>query len=65
MKYQLTDDEKKIENSADQLTPVSGEKRQRIEAILDSARKNQAINHPVSVFDLNMIKKRAEMEGLP
>jgi predicted DNA binding CopG/RHH family protein len=65
MKYQLTDEEKKIEETADQLKSVSDEKRNRIEGILGRARKNQAISLRLSGFDLEMIKKRAEMEGLP
>jgi predicted DNA binding CopG/RHH family protein len=56
---------KKIEETADQLRPVSDEKRKKIEGILNRARKNQAISLRVSEFDLEMIKRRAEAEGLP
>lgn len=65
MKYRLTDEEKQIENSADELQRVSGEKRVRVERIIDRARKNQAISLRLSSFDLAMVKKRAEQEGLP
>jgi len=65
MKYQLTEEEDRIEKMSDQLRPVSDDRRERIEEILSRARKNQAISLRVSGFDLEMIKKRAELEGLP
>ncbi len=65
MKYHLTPEEQEIEKNAHQLRSVSGEKRTRIESTIDRARKNQAISLRLSEFDLAMVKKRAEQEGLP
>lgn len=65
MKYNLTPEEQEIEKNAHKLRSVSGEKRTRIESIIDRARKNQAISLRLSEFDLEMVKKRAEQEGLP
>lgn len=65
MKYHLTPEEREIEKNAHQLRSVSAEKRRRVEGIIDRARKNQAISLRLSEFDLEMLKKRAEQEGLP
>lgn len=65
MKYQLTPEEQEIEKNAHQLRSVSDEKRTHVESIIDRARKNQAISLRLSGFDLEMVKKRAEQEGLP
>ncbi len=65
MNYRLSPEEQEVENSADQLQRVSPEKRARVESIIDRARKNQAISLRLSEFDLEMVKKRADREGLP
>jgi predicted DNA binding CopG/RHH family protein len=65
MKHHLTPEEQEIEKNAHQLRSVSEEKRTRVENIIDRARKNQAISLRLSEFDLEMLKKRAEQEGLP
>jgi predicted DNA binding CopG/RHH family protein len=65
MKHRLTPEEREIERNAHRLRSVSGEKRTRVEGIIDRARKNRAISLRLSEFDLEMVKKRAEKEGLP
>lgn len=65
MKYHLTPEEREIEKNVDQLRSVSDEKRTHIESIIDRTRKNQAISLRLSGFDLEMVKKRAEQEGIP
>ncbi len=65
MNYPLTPEEQEIERSAHQLKSVGQKKRRRVEKLLDRARKNQAISLRLSEFDLEMIKKKAEQEGLP
>ena len=65
MKYHLTPEEREIEKNAHQLRSVSAAKRKRVEGIIDHARKNHAISLRLSAFDLEMLKKRAEQEGLP
>ena len=65
MKHRLTPEEREIERTAHRLRSVNGEKRKRVEGIIDRARKNRAISLRLSEFDLEMVKKRAEREGLP
>lgn len=65
MKYKLTPEEQEIEEHADKLKSVGGETRGRVENILNRARKSRAISLRVADLDLDMIKKRAETEGLP
>ena len=65
MKHKLTEEEQAIEREADQLEPVSAERRKEIESIIRKARKNQAISLRLSSFDLELLKKKAEAEGLP
>ncbi|WP_291320102.1 CopG family antitoxin [Desulfonatronospira sp.] len=65
MKYELTPEEQEMENSADQLRSVSGEKRQKVEDILGRARKNEVISLRISEADLEMIRNQAAAQGLP
>jgi predicted DNA binding CopG/RHH family protein len=57
--------EREIEDSAGQFRPASSEKREKVEAILDSARKSRNINIRISESDLNRLKARSREEGLP
>ena len=65
MNYRLSPEEQEIEENADELRSVSPERRARVERVIDRARKNQAISLRLSEYDLEMVKKRAEREGLP
>lgn len=65
MKYELTLEEKMIEKNADHLRSVSGAKREKLEKIITKAAKNKAISLRISEVDLEMIRTRAEQEGLP
>ena len=65
MKHRLNEEEKAIEGDADKLRPVSAQGREQIESIIRKARKNQAISLRLSQFDLELLKKKAESEGLP
>jgi predicted DNA binding CopG/RHH family protein len=64
-KYELTPDEQEIEEHADEHISVSDDERRDVESILKHARKNRPVNLRMSEFDLELIKKRAEAEGLP
>ncbi len=57
--------EKSIEAKIDSYTPVSGNKRRRIEAALETARKTRSINIRISEFDLAGLKRNAQEEGIP
>lgn len=63
--FKLTEEEQQIEDTADELVPVSQEERQRIEGIIARGRKNKNINIRLSEMDLERIKSRADREGLP
>ena len=62
---QLDDEERKIEDSADEFVPVRGEERKRVETILSRTRKNKNVNIRLSELDLERIRARAEREGIP
>jgi predicted DNA binding CopG/RHH family protein len=61
----LSKEELQIELEADSLRPVSGEKRKRIEKTISHARKNRAISLRISTYDLEKVKEKAELQGLP
>jgi len=61
----LLDEEKTIENEIEELVPVSGIKRKKIENILTQARKNKSISLRISNFDLEKLKEKANNEGVP
>jgi predicted DNA binding CopG/RHH family protein len=66
MKYpKLTKEEQVIEDSAEQLRPVSGEIRARVERVIERSKKNEAISLRISGYDLDRIKKTAERQGMP
>lgn len=64
-RFNLTEDEKKIEKEMDELKPVSKEKREQIEKIIERSRKDKAISLRLSRYDLEKIKERAREEGVP
>jgi predicted DNA binding CopG/RHH family protein len=62
---QLDDYEQSLEDSSDEFVSVSGESRQKIEALLDGARKTKNINIRISEYDLERLKSISAQEGLP
>ena len=63
--HSLSPEEQAIENAAEQFEPVASEKKEEIEHIIDNMRKNRAISMRISSFDLDLLKKRAQKEGVP
>jgi len=63
--YELDPDEQFVEDNAPGYRPVSFEKRQVVEVLLEKARKNRNINIRMSEQDLNMIKLKSVSEGIP
>lgn len=57
--------EKEIEDNIQNLVPVTGEKRRRLDSILASSRKTKNINIRISEFDLSQLKQKAADEGVP
>ena len=64
-KNKLAKEEKLIEDKIDELQPVSGKKKEKIDQILKRARKNKSISLRISSYDLDMLKERAEKVGIP
>jgi predicted DNA binding CopG/RHH family protein len=61
----LDSSEKKIENDLDQYRPVSEEKKQNIERVIQGAREKKSITLRLEKQDLKLIKNKAKQEGLP
>jgi predicted DNA binding CopG/RHH family protein len=64
-KITLDPEEIEIENNVESFVPVSGEERNRIEALFDKARKNTSISLRINPKDLIKIKEKADENGLP
>ena len=65
MKTKLDAYERQIERFAGQFRPVSKKKAQRVEGILQRARKSRNINIRIAESDLIRLKRRSQAEGLP
>lgn len=61
----LSEDEKAIEEEIENLKPVSGIKKKKIEHAIARARKNRSISLRISNFDLEKLKEKANNEGIP
>ena len=65
MKAKLDNYEKEIENNITQFRPVSGQKKELIEGIIDKANAKKSISLRLKANDLELLKQRADSEGLP
>jgi predicted DNA binding CopG/RHH family protein len=65
MKAKLDAYEREIDRSAGQFRPVSKKKAQRIEGILQRAKKSRNVNIRIAESDLIRLKRRSQAEGLP
>jgi predicted DNA binding CopG/RHH family protein len=65
MKQKLDDYEKEIERDISQFRPVSVQKKELIEGIIDKANAKKSISLRLKANDLELLKHRAESEGLP
>jgi predicted DNA binding CopG/RHH family protein len=63
-KIKLDSFEKEIEAHVDKFVPVTGEKRRRIETIIERSRKTKNINIRITEDDLAHLKQKAEEEGM-
>ena len=61
----LSTKEKAIENEIEDLQPISGEKKKKVENILAQAKKNRSISLRISNFNLEKLKEKANNEGVP
>ena len=65
MKAKLDNYEKEIENNISQFRPVSIQKKELIEGIIDKANAKKSISLRLKANDLELLKQRADFEGLP
>jgi len=65
MNYNLTPEEREIEERADEFVSVTGEERKEVESIITRARKSRPVNLRMSEYDLELVKRRAGRDGLP
>lgn len=65
MNIKLTPEEQEIEDHAEEFESVTGDERREIETIIDEARRSRQVNLRMSEFDLELVKKRAQAEGIP
>ena len=63
--FELDEEEKEIENEIETYRSVTGAKRKKIEGIIKETRKNKAISLRITNYDLEKLKEKAELEGLP
>ena len=64
-KIKLDKYEQEIEDNIDKFVPVSKKEKERIESIIEKARKNISISLRINNYDLEKIKKKADKDGLP
>lgn len=65
MNYPLTPEEREIEAHASEFVSITGQERMKVESIIERARKSRPVNLRMSEYDLELVKRRAETEGLP
>lgn len=65
MNHNLNSEEQIIEDNLENFESVSDEKRNRIESIIETTKKNKAISMRMSAFDLDLLKEKAQREGMP
>ncbi len=57
--------EQEIENNILEYKSVSEKKQKRIETIIEKAKERKSINLRVNSLDLELLKRKAEQEGIP
>ena len=65
MKQKLDNYEQEVEKNISQFGPVSDQKRELIEGIIDKANAKKSISLRLKANDLELLKQRADSEGLP
>ena len=61
----LDDFEQDIDNNSENYVPISNSKKKKIETIIREAKKSKNINIRINNYDLELVKKRVEEEGIP
>ena len=65
MKQKLDNYEKEIEKNISKFSPISAQKKELIEGIIDKANTKKSISLRLKANDLELLKHRADSEGLP
>lgn len=65
MKEKLDKYEQGIEDNIEKFKPVAPKTKRKIEGIITRARKNRSISLRINNFDLELIKERANENGIP
>ncbi len=65
MKHKLDNYEKEIEKNISQFSPVGTQKKVLIGGIIDKANAKKSISLRLKANDLELLKHRADSEGLP
>lgn len=65
MKVKLDKYEKEIEENAENYRSISLDKKNRINSMIDEARKTKNINIRISKYDLEKLREKSAKEGLP
>lgn len=65
MSKKLDTYESEIEQHIQQFEPITGQNKALIENIIDAANEKKSISLRIKSNDLEQLKKRAEIEGLP
>jgi len=65
MKAKLDNFEKEIENNAESYKSISKGKKSKITSIIDETRKTKNINIRISEYDLEKLREKSAVEGLP
>jgi len=65
MNPKLNKYESEIENNISQYKPVNAKKKALIEGLIDKANEKKSISLRLKSNDLEQLKRRADVEGLP
>jgi len=65
MKIKLDKYEEEIERNISQYSPIHEDKKKIIENIISKANETKSISLRLKNFDLDQLKQRARIEGLP
>ena len=57
--------EQEIEDNILEYTSVSARRREEVDAILSKGKERKSVNLRLSSFDLDLLKRKAEQEGIP
>ncbi len=57
--------EQEIEKDILEYKSVSGKKRKRIESVIEKAKEKKSVNLRLNSLDLELLKRKAEQEGIP